>query len=135
MLLSCLTFDRDLKPENILVGDDILGLLKIADFGLSMHALYTRRTFVGTIGYMAPEMTRNFEYDTRADIWSLCAICYELLVDDLKFPSKPYVSNVANELIAQMLAKETLHQLQLNDVLEHPWIQENVMRGMLRIML
>ena len=46
---------RDLKPENIVIGAG--GTIKLADFGWSVHTnSNTRRTFCGTLDYLAPEM-------------------------------------------------------------------------------
>lgn len=45
---------RDIKPENLL---DSLGVLKLADFGWSVHAPSDRRkTMCGTLDYLPPEM-------------------------------------------------------------------------------
>ena len=46
---------RDIKPENILLG--VKDILKIADFGWSVHAPSLQRTtFCGTLDYLAPEV-------------------------------------------------------------------------------
>ena len=37
---------------------------------------------------MAPEVLRGFSYDTRADIWSLGAVLYELLIGRCPFEEK-----------------------------------------------
>lgn len=82
---------RDLKPNNILVGmHDDKPIPKIIDFGLAkaMHqplldeSFHTRLgTIVGTWQYTAPEQAQvnNLDVDTRADIYSLGVILYELL--------------------------------------------------------
>lgn len=82
---------RDLKPNNILIGVyDDKPVPKIIDFGLAkaMHqplleeSFHTRiGTFVGTWQYTAPEQAQfnNLDVDTRADIYSLGVILYELL--------------------------------------------------------
>jgi serine/threonine protein kinase/formylglycine-generating enzyme required for sulfatase activity len=90
---------RDLKPANILVTIvDGLAVPKIIDFGVA-KALYRPLTggtpvteigmAIGTIGYMSPEQVRTdaLDIDTRADIYSLGAILYELLTGVL--PHEP----------------------------------------------
>ena len=70
---------RDLKPENLLNCD---GVIKLADFGWSVHAPSQRRkTLCGTTDYLPPEMLgRGTSYDKRIDIWCLGILTYEFVV-------------------------------------------------------
>ena len=82
---------RDLKPSNILVAPyDDKPVPKVIDFGLAkaMHqsltekTLYTaHETVLGTPLYMSPEQAQlnNLDVDTRADIYSMGVLLYELL--------------------------------------------------------
>src|SRR5262249_15571106 len=83
---------RDLKPSNILVeSHDGKPVPKVIDFGLAKatsdlrlteHTLFTcLGMVVGTPTYMAPEQaTLNaVDVDTRADVYALGIILYELL--------------------------------------------------------
>jgi serine/threonine protein kinase/lipopolysaccharide biosynthesis regulator YciM len=82
---------RDLKPSNVLVGlYDGKPMPKVIDFGiakatsaqLSEQTLHTTfGTVVGTLEYMAPEQAElnAFDIDTRADVYSLGVLLYELL--------------------------------------------------------
>jgi tetratricopeptide (TPR) repeat protein len=83
---------RDLKPSNILVeAHDDRPVPKVIDFGLakaisgmrlSEQSLFTAfGSVAGTPLYMAPEQARfhALDIDTRADIYALGAILYELL--------------------------------------------------------
>jgi hypothetical protein len=83
---------RDLKPTNILVeSHDGRPVPKVIDFGLakatsgmrlSEHSLFTAfGTVAGTPLYMAPEQAafNALDVDTRADIYALGVILYELL--------------------------------------------------------
>ncbi|MCO6454383.1 MAG: SUMF1/EgtB/PvdO family nonheme iron enzyme [Pirellulaceae bacterium] len=82
---------RDLKPSNVIVAlYDNRPVPKVIDFGVAkaMHQKLTERTMftevgsiVGTLEYMAPEQAElnNLDIDTRADIYSLGVLLYQLL--------------------------------------------------------
>ena len=78
---------RDIKPGNILVSG--YGEYKLSDFGIarSMEG-HTFSRGVGTDDFMAPEvfgMFGKYEYDSRADIYSLGITLYYLLNQNM-FP-------------------------------------------------
>lgn len=89
---------RDLKPNNVLVADQQgAPRVKIIDFGLAKAmgrklvdaTLFTEiGRVLGTFEYMAPEQADpdNADIDTRADVYSLGVILYEVLVGSLPFP-------------------------------------------------
>ena len=81
---------RDLKPSNILVEMvDRKPVAKVIDFGVAkaLHhrlgesTIYTEQgQMIGTPEYVAPEQARgSADVDTRADVYALGAILYELL--------------------------------------------------------
>src|SRR6185437_8383560 len=84
---------RDLKPANIVLArcDDGYRQPKVIDFGIaklrSPREMNTTGSFLlGTPQYMSPEQAAGgVPVDHRTDIWSLCAMLYELLAGDVPF--------------------------------------------------
>jgi serine/threonine protein kinase/Tol biopolymer transport system component len=76
---------RDVKPGNIMVAGD--GRVKIVDFGIARLADETRLTrtgdVMGTTAYIAPEQFLSDEIDSRADLWSLGVVLYEMVTGRL----------------------------------------------------
>jgi serine/threonine protein kinase len=84
---------RDIKPENILLED---GQAVLADFGIAAalagphHVTGERLTrtgmSMGTVGYMAPEQSLGgSDVDSRADIYSLGIVAFEMLAGSAPF--------------------------------------------------
>jgi len=82
-LHSCKTpiIHRDLKPLNLLLSK--LLEIKITDFGISKviapvgcKVKRTHTMGLGSHHYMAPEVVRSGQYDTKADIYSFALIMY-----------------------------------------------------------
>ena len=108
---------RDLKPSNILVAPyDDKPVPKVIDFGLAkaMHqsltekTLYTaHETVLGTPLYMSPEQAQlnNLDVDTRADIYSLGVLLYELLTGTTPLERKRFKEAAWDE-IRRMIREE-----------------------------
>jgi serine/threonine protein kinase/WD40 repeat protein len=91
---------RDIKPSNILVTlHDGVPVPKIIDFGIAKATegklteltVYTDlHQFIGTPAYTSPEQAEmsGLDIDTRADIYSLGVLLYELLTGSTPFDAK-----------------------------------------------
>src|SRR5205823_6440199 len=65
---------RDLHPGNILQRDN--GEWNVADFGLCGPANESSTSVYGNLAYMAPEVIRDAQYSTAADVYALGMLMY-----------------------------------------------------------
>jgi serine/threonine protein kinase len=102
---------RDLKPANLFLARQPDGShrVKVLDFGISKaqnpfassgaHVLTSTKTVLGSPMYMSPEQLRSSKnVDTRADVWGLGVILYELLAG-----APPFGGETLGELFAAIL--------------------------------
>jgi serine/threonine protein kinase len=119
--------------------------VKLIDFGLAKETTDNlARSFLGTRGYLAPEMLQRQSYDKSIDIWALGVIVFVLLCGCLPFDDDS--SRIANESAARkkftlrfprwastlsVSAKDLLHNLldvnpktrfTAEQALNHPWV-------------
>ena len=104
---------RDLKPANLFLTRGAEGepLVKILDFGLAtildpglrgLGAVTVEGALTGTPGYMSPEQLRAPETaDSRADVWSLGVILFELLTG-----GRPFGGTTLPDVIASILSDD-----------------------------
>ena len=102
---------RDIKPSNVLVTmHDDRALVKVIDFGiakavnggLTPTTVYTQvGQMIGTPIYMSPEQAAltGLDIDTRADIYSLGVLLYELLTGTTPFSHKELTSQGYAEML------------------------------------
>lgn len=132
---------RDIKPENIVYTNHYKNV-KLIDFGSAIDLKAEKAvTRTGTELFMAPEVLRcplkrhyyqnkNIEhlwYGLPADVWSLGATVYELLVGKppdielLLFPD--HVSLPAMNFMRQCLRKDPHKRPTMRDLINHQWVK------------
>ncbi len=97
---------RDIKPENIMIQPD--GLVKLVDLGIAKsddvkESLNTTTESVfGTPAYVAPEQALDAaSVDTRADIYSLGVVLFEMIAG-----KPPFEGPNAPQILAQTLSED-----------------------------
>jgi serine/threonine-protein kinase ULK/ATG1 len=135
---------RDLKLSNILMTEaSPRATLKIADFGLSRFLdTNLAQTWLGTPLYMAPEIFQvGAGYDSKADIWSLGMVLYEMIAGHLPFtahgreeipfaqrnlkPPPRQTSATCVDLLQRMLAYEPSNRISFEELFVHPFILDS----------
>ncbi|HKX61290.1 MAG TPA: WD40 repeat domain-containing serine/threonine protein kinase, partial [Verrucomicrobiae bacterium] len=111
---------RDIKPSNILVTlHDGVPVPKVIDFGIAKatqqeltdKTVFTQfQQFIGTPAYISPEQAEmsGLDIDTRADIYSLGVLLYELLVGQTPFDAKELMQGGIDALRQIIREKEPL---------------------------
>ncbi|MBR3356762.1 MAG: Stk1 family PASTA domain-containing Ser/Thr kinase [Solobacterium sp.] len=78
---------RDIKPQNVIVKAD--GTVKILDFGIatakgSMQLTQTNNV-MGSVHYLAPELSQGKGASAQSDIYALGVVLYEMLSKEVPF--------------------------------------------------
>ena len=101
---------RDIKPANIMF--DLNGTPKLADLGIARRRFADSETttltqtgvMIGTPAYMAPEQMLDAHHvDTRADIYSLGIVFYEMLTGE-----RPNKDDTVVQLLARAVKGEPI---------------------------
>ena len=152
---------RDIKAENVLVGKEAgphgnFGLVKLIDFGLAIKLKEGKTTYTdspcGTPGYVPPEIvnptiTGDVEYTTRADVWSLGVLTYELICGYAPFYAEDQkvaldlsktgvfefhehswadVSQECKDTISTMLTIPVDTRKEISEVKKLPWLSDDI---------
>lgn len=78
---------RDIKPQNVFITDD--GTIKLGDFGIAtfQNSAHITRSdvVVGSVHYLAPEISEGNPATPQSDIYSLGITFFELVTGSLPF--------------------------------------------------
>ncbi len=98
---------RDVKPANVLLTPK--NEVKLIDLGFAQSigdtapAATSGETTVGTVAYISPEQARGeSDLDVRADIYSLGATLYQLVVGELPFAGQDNQEVLAAQILASL---------------------------------
>lgn len=129
------------------IGSGGIGVIKIADFGLS-KVVWDSQTMTpcGTVGYTAPEIVKDERYSKSVDMWALGCVLYTLLCGFPPFydesiqvltekvargqytflsPWWDDTSKSAQDLISHLLTVDPEKRYTIQQFLGHPWIRES----------
>jgi len=120
---------RDLKPGNIFLeraGDDFH--VYLGDFGLGKNLVEDNNitapgSSVGTYDYMPAEAIKGIPLDHRADIYSLTAVSYELLLGQLPLDPTAGGNNLARSLAPRRFPTSLHNQFPLA-------LEDTLMKGL-----
>ncbi|GJP42197.1 hypothetical protein CLOM_g1794 [Closterium sp. NIES-68] len=142
---------RDVKPENVLLRrEDDDADIAIIDYGVSVffNPGETFSEIVGSPFYISPEVLHE-SYGPESDIWAAGVILFVLLSGALPFWGDSdegvfrailersveeeveregvweSVSEEAKDLVLRMLTRDAALRISADEILEHPWLQDN----------
>ena len=127
------------------VGSGGIGVIKIADFGLS-KVIWDSQTMTpcGTVGYTAPEIVKDERYSKSVDMWAMGCVLYTLLCGFPPFydesiqvltekvargqytflsPWWDDISKSAQDLVSHLLTVDPDKRYDITQFLNHPWIR------------
>ncbi len=111
---------RDVSPSNVLLSFE--GEVKIGDFGIA-KANTREKTATGILkgkfGYMAPEQVTGVPIDSRADIFAVGIVMYELLTGHRLFAGKNDLAVLEKVRDARIEPPPRFYRQDLDPELEH----------------
>ncbi|KAI3403483.1 srk1 [Candida oxycetoniae] len=127
------------------VGGGGIGVVKLADFGLSKQIWeHNTKTPCGTVGYTAPEIVRDERYSREVDMWAMGCVLYTLLCGFPPFyderietltekvakgqftflqPWWDEISDGAKNCVSNLLTVDPKKRYTIDDLLRDPWMQ------------
>ncbi|RCK54847.1 Serine/threonine-protein kinase srk1 [Candida viswanathii] len=128
------------------VGGGGIGVVKLADFGLSKQIWeHNTKTPCGTVGYTAPEIVRDERYSKEVDMWALGCVLYTLLCGFPPFYDerietltekvakgeftflKPWwdeISDGAKHCVSKLLTVDPKKRYTIDEFLQDPWMKQ-----------
>ena len=97
---------RDVKPANVLINaEDGREHAYLTDFGIARHVAATSGltqtgSVVGTLDYLAPERIEDGSGDSRADVYALGCVLFQVLTGSVPYPRDSEVAKMYAHLNA-----------------------------------
>jgi serine/threonine protein kinase len=137
---------RDIKPENLLL--DKACNLKLCDFGCSFQFLKNtpkvRKTYCGTIDYMAPEFFKKEPHSMAVDVWALGILLFEIVharppfdleeegqkidtilnCEEQEFFYREGISKEFQDMMNMILRCSPKDRPKFDDIFGHAWIKK-----------
>ena len=142
---------KDIKLENILIKYNDKKhknfTIKLSDYGCSkrLNSLSKNffNSFIGTITYMAPEISKGKKYNYKCDLWSIEILIYKLyfcnvpFFGDIEIALIKYIEKFGNsklkksecndlgDLIRHLLEKDEEKRFNWTQYFNHPFFKRN----------
>jgi len=139
IMASNLIVHRDLKLSNIFIkynnNEKSEYIIKLGDYQISDRLDSVDQKLdliVGTMHYMAPEVSKGEKYDGKCDLWSLGVIIFVLLFKE--FPNevvdaasqqllKSSGNELLDDLLKKLLVKDPGNRITWEQYFEHPFFK------------